>query len=97
MRSAWEEENMSSGCLNGQQGLGRKSLLAIGIQGVRGNFRAGEVVEILSQDGKQITKGRVNYSAAKIRKIMGLKSSQIKEVLGEAGQAEVIHADNLAL
>lgn len=75
----------------------RKSLLAIGIKDVRGNFRVGEVVEILSQDGKQITKGRVNYSAAKIRKIMGLKSSQIKAVLGESGQAEVIHADNLAL
>ena len=75
----------------------RKSLLAIGITCVQGNFRAGQVVEVLGLDGKQIAKGRVNYSAGQIRKIMGLKSSQIKEVLGKFSQEEVIHADNLAL
>ena len=75
----------------------RKSLLAIGITSVRGNFRTGQVVEVLGPEGQQIAKGRVNYSSGQIRKIVGLKSNQVKEVLGKGSQAEVIHADNLAL
>jgi glutamate 5-kinase len=75
----------------------RKSLLAIGITSVRGNFRASQVVEILGPHGQTIGKGRVNYSSAQIRKIKGLKSSRLKELLGEGAREEVIHADHLAL
>ena len=75
----------------------RKSLLAIGITSVRGNFRASQVVEVLGPDGQTIGKGRVNYSSAQIRKIKGLKSSRLKELLGEGAREEVIHADHLAL
>ena len=41
--------------------------------------------------------GLVNYSAADIRKIKGLKSNQIKAVLGYKPYDEVIHRDNLAI
>jgi glutamate 5-kinase len=41
--------------------------------------------------------GLANYSAADIRKIMGLKSKQIKAVLGHKVYDEVIHRDNLAI
>lgn len=75
----------------------RKSLLAIGVTVVKGNFRAGEVVEIVAPDGRRIARGRVNHSSRQIKKIMGLKSSQVKEMLGKAGREEVIHADDLAL
>ena len=75
----------------------RKSLLAIGITSVRGNFRASQVVEILGAHGQTIGKGRVNYSSAQIRKIKGLNSSQLKDLLGPGAREEVIHADHLAL
>ena len=75
----------------------RKSLLAIGITSVRGSFRAGQVVEVLGPDGQEIARGRANYSSRQIRKIVGLKSSQIRDLLGESSQEEVIHADNLAV
>jgi glutamate 5-kinase len=75
----------------------RKSLLAIGITSVRGNFRASQVVEVLGPHGQTIGKGRVNYSSAQIRKIKGLKSSRLKELLGKSAREEVIHADHLAL
>ena len=75
----------------------RKSLLAIGVTAVRGNFRAGQVVTVLDPVGRLIARGKVSYSAAKIRKIMGLNSTQIVEVLGPGRKAEVIHADNLAV
>ena len=41
--------------------------------------------------------GLVNYSAADIRKIMGLQSRQILERLGEKPYDEVIHRDNLVI
>ncbi len=75
----------------------RKSLLAIGVTAVRGNFRAGQVVLVLDPAGRTIARGKVSYSAARIRKIMGLNSSQIGQALGPGQKAEVIHADNLAL
>ncbi len=76
----------------------RKSLLAIGITSVKGSFRASQVVEILGPHGRIIGKGRVNYSSAQINKIKGLKSSGLKELLGEGlREGVVIHADNLAI
>ena len=75
----------------------RKSLLAIGVTDVHGNFRAGQVVSIAELGGQTIARGRVNYSSAQIRRIMGLNSRQIAEILGRACQGEVIHADNLAV
>jgi glutamate 5-kinase len=39
----------------------------------------------------------VNYDAGDIRKIMGLKTSQIEEVLGYKHDDEVVHRDNLVL
>ena len=75
----------------------RRSLLAIGITAVGGTFKVGKVVEVLGPDGQAIAKGRVNYSSNQIRKIKGLKSSQLKELLGRSAREEVIHADHLAL
>ncbi len=75
----------------------RKSLLAIGVTAVGGTFRAGQVVAVLGADGQTIAKGRVNYSSGQIRKIKGLKSNQVKELLGKSARKEVVHADHLAL
>jgi glutamate 5-kinase len=48
-------------------------------------------------EGTQLAKGLVNYSSAEIRKIMGLKSSRIEQVLGYKDYDEIIHRDNLAV
>jgi glutamate 5-kinase len=75
----------------------RKSLLAIGITAVRGSFPAQQVVDIRAPGGQIIAKGRVNQSSAQIRKIKGLKSSQLKKLLNPNSPQEVIHADHLAI
>ena len=41
--------------------------------------------------------GLVNYSADEIRQINGLKSTQIRGILGHKSYDEVIHRDNLVL
>jgi glutamate 5-kinase len=74
-----------------------KSLLASGITSVRGEFTVGTPVELQSPAGEAIGVGLVNYSAADIRRIMGLKSQHIRQVLGHKPYDEVIHRDNLVI
>ncbi|RPJ76216.1 MAG: glutamate 5-kinase [Desulfobacteraceae bacterium] len=77
--------------------LHRKSLLASGIVGVKGEFAVGAPVELQDLSGETIGIGLVNYSAADVRKIMGLKSQHIGQVLGQKPYDEVIHRDNLVI
>jgi glutamate 5-kinase len=74
-----------------------KSLLASGIVDVVGEFGIGDPVEFKTADSDILGTGLVNYSAADIRKIMGLQSRQIQERLGDKPYDEVIHRDNLVI
>ena len=74
-----------------------KSLLPSGIVGVEGEFSVGAAVEFRRDDGETLGTGLVNYSSVDIRKIMGLKSSQIEQRLGQKPYDYVIHRDNLAI
>ncbi|MCG6536940.1 MAG: glutamate 5-kinase, partial [Syntrophales bacterium LBB04] len=74
-----------------------KSLLPSGIIGAEGDFHAGDAVICADRDGLPFATGLVNYSAAEIRKIMGLKTSKVEQVLGYKDYDEVIHRDNLAV
>ncbi|MBC8459877.1 MAG: glutamate 5-kinase [Deltaproteobacteria bacterium] len=74
-----------------------KSLLPSGIKEARGKFSLGDSVVLISESGKQIAVGMVNYSAYDIKKIMGIKTSEIESRLGFKYGDEVIHRDNLVL
>jgi len=74
-----------------------KSLLPSGIVAVEKDFSIGAPVAFKNQKNEILGIGLANYSAADIRKIMGLKSKQIKAVLGHKVYDEVIHRDNLAI
>ncbi|MFM7843069.1 MAG: glutamate 5-kinase, partial [Planctomycetota bacterium] len=75
------------------------SLLAVGMTSVEGEFQKGDVVSVLSVDAtgqpQEFARGLTNYSAADLRRICGLKSSQIVAVLGHRPYEEVIHCDNM--
>jgi glutamate 5-kinase len=74
-----------------------KSLLPIGITGVEGDFRKGAMVNCVDPDGLSFAKGLVNYKAADIRKLAGLKTSEIEKCLGYKSYDEIIHRDNLVM
>lgn len=74
-----------------------KSLLPSGIVSVEGEFSVGAPVEFKKTDNEKLGIGLVNYSADDIRKIKGLKSTKIKDLLGYKPYDEVIHRDNLAI
>ncbi len=73
------------------------SLLAVGVTGVEGSFRRGEVVACVDVRGNEVARGLVNYSADEARKIQGQPSENIEALLGYVDEAELIHRDNLVL
>ncbi len=74
-----------------------RSLLAVGITEVQGEFEPGALVGLKSKDGTEIARGLANYSSDEIRRIQGRRSDQIASTLGHVPFGEVIHRDNLAL
>ena len=74
-----------------------KSLLAVGVMGVKGDFAGGDMVNVLDGQGNQFARGFVNYSAGEVERIKGRRSSDIESILGYKDFDEVIHRDNMVL
>jgi glutamate 5-kinase len=74
------------------------SLLPVGVVDVVGDFHAGDAVEVVSgADGtRPIGKGIVNYSAAEMRRIKGMKTDEVRAVLPRATE-EAVHRDYFVL
>ncbi len=87
---------IDAGAQNALESKG-SSLLPGGIHAVEGNFQQGALVRIVLQDGKHLGVGLSNYSAAEIKRIMGLKRHEVAAILGNAHYPEVVHRDNLLL
>jgi glutamate 5-kinase len=76
---------------------GGRSLLAAGVRTVSGEFATGDVISLTAADGRVFARGLVNYSAAELRRIAGVRTEGIAAVLGSCHYDEVIHRDNLAV
>ena len=74
-----------------------RSLLAIGVVGVTGEFHKGDIVALCDAAGHEFARGLCNYSSADVAKIKGLKSEAIASALGHSTYQEVIHRDNMAV
>ena len=74
-----------------------KSLLPSGIAAVSGNFKKGDTVTIVDDEGRRIARGLSNYSASHADAIKGLKTAQVAAVLGDKPYDEVVHRNNMAL
>ena len=67
-----------------------KSVLAVGVLGVRGDFRAGESVKIVDHEGNEIARGLARFGVAECAALAG--------VHGESdARAVVVHRDDLVL
>jgi len=74
---------------------GGTSLLPVGVVEVIGSFDAGDAVEI-AFDGEAVGKGISNYSAGELRRIRGMKSSDVRALLPRASE-EAVHRDYFVL
>jgi len=75
----------------------RKSLLAIGVTQVSGDFERGDVVACVDSQGVEIARGLINYSASDTRRIMRQPSHKIEAILGSMTDDELMHRDNMVL
>ena len=87
---------LDDGAVNVLRKSGR-SLLAVGVKAVEGEFARGELVACVDAQMREIARGLVNYPAAETRQIMGQPSGRIIELLGYVDEPELIHRDNLVL
>ncbi|MCX7326136.1 MAG: glutamate 5-kinase [Hyphomicrobiales bacterium] len=76
---------------------GGASLLPVGVRKVDGDFQRGDAVIIRDINGTELGRGLVAYDAVEARAVIGKLSKDIEAVLGHAGQAEMIHRDDMAL
>jgi glutamate 5-kinase len=75
----------------------KASLLAAGVIDVRGNFERGDVVGIIDEGEQEFARGIVNYSSQEARKISGLASSKIDELIENRNYDALITRDNIAI
>jgi glutamate 5-kinase len=71
------------------------SLLPVGVVEVEGDFEAGDAVEVRCE-GRLVGKGIAGYSAEEMRRVMGLKTDQVRELLPRATE-EAVHRDYFVL
>jgi glutamate 5-kinase len=81
---------LDAGAASAVRGKG-KSVLAIGVSGVRGDFRAGDSVRLRAPDGEELGRGLARCSSVEAVVIAGKK-----EASGEA-QPVLIHRDDLVV
>jgi glutamate 5-kinase len=74
-----------------------RSLLAVGVTHVTGQFRRGDMVVCLDLEGREVGRGLTNYDANETARIKGRPSCDIERILGYVDEPELIHRDNLVL
>lgn len=74
-----------------------KSLLPVGIKNVSGDFKRGDVIEIKMLSGNKIGMGISAYNADDARRIIGVNSAEIYEILGYIGRPELVHRNDMVM
>jgi glutamate 5-kinase len=74
-----------------------KSLLAIGMTSVEGEFSRGDVIAIRDEAGTEIARGLANYASAEARLICRKTSGEFENLLGYSAEPEMVHRDNMIL
>ncbi len=72
-----------------------KSLLSVGVLGVRGDFRSGDAVRVVDADGHEIARGLARCGAGEAAMVAGKARDELPEELSEL--AVLVHADELVV
>ncbi|HUL58744.1 MAG TPA: glutamate 5-kinase [Anaeromyxobacteraceae bacterium] len=74
-----------------------RSLLPSGVRGVEGQFGVGDPVDIAVGGARPFARGLAGYAADEVRRIAGLKTSEIERALGYKYLDEIVHRNDLVL
>ena len=78
------------------RGQGR-SLLAVGVTGARGEFAAGDIVNIAGPDDSIIARGKVAFASEEIPALAGKKGEAVAALHPNRKRLEVVHRNDLVL
>jgi len=74
-----------------------KSILAVGISGVEGDFNKGDTLKVMTHDNHLLAKGISNFSSKEVKRILGKNKEKILSEFGPDMCVEVIHRDCLVV
>lgn len=75
----------------------KASLLPAGVTAVRGQFSAGEPVELVGPDGLVVARGLVNYDSDELPALLGRSTRDLAAELGAGYDRTVVHRDALVV
>ena len=73
------------------------SLLPVGVVAVQKQFKAGDLIEVLSQQGERLARGIAQLDSANVQLVLQKKTAQVRSILGEDSPEEVIHKNDLVV
>ena len=73
------------------------SLLPIGVIKVVNNFKKGDIVSIIDENGEEFARGIINYNSEDTNKIIGKHSDSILEILGYKNYDALITRDYIVV
>lgn len=73
------------------------SLLPVGVVAVQKQFKAGDLIEVLSQQAERLARGIAQLDSANVQLVLQKKTAQVRSILGEDSPEEVIHKNDLVV
>jgi glutamate 5-kinase len=64
---------------------------------VEGEFDTGDVVDLVSEEGRVVARGIVAFDAAELPQLLGRSTHELRADLGEGYDRELVHRDDLVL
>ena len=74
-----------------------RSLLAVGVTGTRGEFAAGDIVNLAGPDGIAFARGKVAFGSDEIPALAGQQGAAVAALYPARKRLEVIHRNDLVL
>ena len=75
----------------------KASLLPAGVVRVKGDFSAGDPVDLRDEDGTVIARGLVNYDATEVPGLLGRSTRWLAREMGPSYERELVHRDDLVV
>jgi glutamate 5-kinase len=76
---------------------GGASLLPAGASGVFGEFKRGDVIDIVTADGETLARGLSEFNADDAARVCGKKTAELEAVLGTVPRQVLVHRDQMVL
>src|SRR5690606_9837581 len=74
-----------------------RSLLAIGVTGTRGEFVAGDIVNIAGPDREVFARGKAAFSSDEIASLAGKHGHELASLYPQRKRLEIVHRNELVL